>query len=141
MPKEAELKSMQFPPFMSLAFLHFSLFCGEKNPVVMAYSKSQQACSLYEKGRVVSFGQRASAHVFLRSRHKSKNPVEFLHFRKYFYDFKYNHFLFGVKPNITHMYLAFIYFFSSSFERNGLEKKDGAQTVKSLDLWLQILNE
>lgn len=114
--KKLSLNQCNFLPsclWLSFTF-HYSV--KKKIPVVMAYTKSQQACSLYEKGRVVSFEQRASAHVFLRSRHKPKNLAQFLHFRKYFYNFKYNNFLFGVRPNITHTciwlsYICFFFFF------------------------------
>ena len=56
-----------------------------------------------------------------------KNLVQFLHFRKHFHNFKYNNFLFGKTPGIIHVYLAFIYLFSSP-ERKGLEKKKGELT-------------
>lgn len=57
------------------------------------------------------FDQRASADVFLRSRHRPKILVQFLHFRKHFHNFKYNNFLFGKTLGIIHVYLAFIYLF------------------------------
>lgn len=77
------------------------------------------------RGIYLSVCQSASVCVFLRSGHRHKNLVHFLHFRKHFHNFKYNNFLSGKTPGIIHVYLAFIYLFFSP-ERKGLEKKGGA---------------
>lgn len=63
-----------------------------------------------------------SASVFLRSRHRPKNLLHFRLFKKHFHNFKYNNFLFGKTLWIIHVYLAFIYLFSSP-ERKGLKKE------------------
>lgn len=68
-----------------------------------------------------------------------KNLVQFLYFRKHFHNFKYNHFLFGEMLGISHVYLAFIYLFSSP-ERKGLKKKRELTDSKWSDLWPLILN-
>lgn len=161
MPREAELKSMQFPPFTSRAkrtFLEFSttfaFFCCKKFfSRFEIYSKSQHTWMGWGRRRnrrlwmvmYLSFCQCVSANVFLRSSHRppppqKKNPVHFLHFRKHFHNFKYNNFLFGQMSEIIHVYLAFIYLFSSP-ERKGLEKENGELTEsKWLDFWPLILN-
>lgn len=140
MPKEAELKSMQFPPFTSLArrtfsefFLHFHYFVKKilsllRWPTVNhnGHGASKRKGGLWN----LSICQRASAHVFLRSRHRPKNLVQFLHFRKHFHNFKYDNFLFGKTPRIIHVCLAFVYLFLFP-ERKGLDEKRGSSNIGS----------
>lgn len=131
MPKEAEFKSVQFPPLMSLARRTFWSFPPlsqkkkkRKTLSSLRYSLNHNAhggAELARKGEgmYLSFCQCTSAYVFLRSRRRPKNLVHFLHFRKHFHNFKYNNFPFGKTPRIIHVYLAFIYLFSYP-ERKGL---------------------
>lgn len=100
----------------------FEIYC--KSQCTLRGWASRRKGGLW-RGIYLSFCQCASAYVFLRSRHRPKNLVHFLHFRKHFHNFKYNNFLFGKTPGIIHVYLAFIYLFSSP-ERKGLEKKGRA---------------
>lgn len=70
----------------------------------------------------LSFCQQASAHVFVRSSHRAKNLVQFLDFRKYFHNFKYNNFLFGRVPWIIHMYIWLSFICSAPLTEKWLEE-------------------
>lgn len=145
MPKEAELKSVQFPPFMSLAkrtfesflplFLFFPFFFLEKEKKpALRYTVNHNAQGgaelVREKGGLWKHIYYFPASVrllmfFLDQDTVLKNLVHFLHFRKHFHNFKYNNFLFGKTQRIIRVYLDFIYPFSYP-ERKGLKKKGGA---------------
>lgn len=88
----------------------------------------------------LSFCQGASAHVFVRSSHRTKTLVKFLYFRKYFHNFKYNNFLFGMMPGIIHMYIWLSFICFAPQTEKGLEEIR-SRSWKSWGLELKSLTQ